>query len=132
MGRRWMRAAVLLGLLAAMPSAWAFEPHRSYTTTTKTLNTTDAQTDATLWTPASGKAIAIQGCDVSADATQTALLEIGSTAVHQVLYIAANGNAQVGGGYAPFYMTATDDVLTYTTSTSANTSVTCWGYEFQR
>src|SRR3990167_6073218 len=126
--KAWGVAAALVVLVAA--PAGAFEPHRSYTTVTKNANTTDAQTDATLWDPAAGKSVALQGCAVSTDATETIQVEVSDVDVIPPIYLAANTGMVVTGGYAPIYMGAVDAILTYTTTTSANTSIVCWGYEF--
>jgi len=128
--RRTVLVAVCLFAVAGLVEA--FEPHRSYTTVTKNGNTTDAQTDTTLWDPAAGKSVALQGCAVSADATETIQVEVSDVDVIPPIYLAANTGMVVTGGYAPIYMGAVDAILTYTTTTSANTSIVCWGYEFQR
>ena len=118
----------LLSLWLAVP-AFAERPHLDYTTVTKNYNTTDAQTDAAAWTPASGKRIVLMGAVFSADATETIFFEVGSTTVIPVQYLGANVPHSIPGGGRPIWEGAVDEALTYTTTTSANTSVYLIGYE---
>lgn len=127
-----MRLQLVLGLLAlalTAPSAWATKPTLDYTTSTKNGNTTDAQTDTTLWDPAANYRVVLQGCVASADATQTLEIEVSDVDVLPPIYLAANTSITIAGGFAPIYVGAVDGVLAYTTTTSANTTITCWGWE---
>jgi hypothetical protein len=126
---------VLLALLFVVSLTTPVEAARwlygQYTPVNKNGNTTDAQTDTTLWDPAADFRVVLQGCVVSADATQTIQLEVSNADVFPDIYLAANTSVLIGGGSAPIYLGAVDGVLAYTTSTSANTSIVCWGWEDQ-
>lgn len=122
---------VLLALLSVWLAgpAYADRPHLDYTTLTKIENTTDAQTDTTIWTPASGYRIVVQAIYLTADATQTVFFEVGSTTKIPVQYIGANVPVPLTNGGRPILTLAADEALTYTSTTSANTSVMVVGYE---
>jgi len=123
---------LVLGVLALPAPAWAARwLYGQYTPVMKNNNTTDAQTDTTLWDPATDYRFVLQGCAVSADATETVQFEVSDVDVIPPIYLAANTSVLVGGGSAPIYVGAIDAILTYTTTTSANTSVACWGWEDQ-
>lgn len=123
------------GLVLALLSAWlavpamAEQPHGDYTTVVKQDNQTDAQTDTTLWTPATGNKIVVLSLNLSADAAQDAFFEVTTTTKIQKLYVGAGGNASLTAGGRPVLVLATDEALTYTTSSGANTSVIAIGYE---
>lgn len=107
-------------------------PSHDYTQVSKNANTTDANTDAVLWTPASGKKIVLQGVMFSADATDTIFVEVGgaTTKIVPVTYLGANNTPTViQNGGRPLWVGAVDETLTYTTTTSANTTIFVWGYE---
>ena len=129
MRNRLLTLLTLLSLLSMPSSLWADKSTSHYTTINENENTTDAQTDTTLWTPASGFRFILQGCFVSADATQTVEFEVSDVDVIPPIYVAANTSALIGGSHGSIYTSAADAVLKYSTTTSANTSVTCWGYE---
>lgn len=129
--RRAVGWVTLLGVLLGTP-AWADRPTDWYTPVTKSDNTTDAQTDKALWTPASGARSVVDGCTVSADATQTIELEVSNADVFPAIYLAANSSVSIGYGSSPLYQSATNGVLAYTTTTSANTTIVCSGYEAQQ
>lgn len=118
----------LLSLFLAAP-VFAERPSADYTTVTKKYNTTDAQTDAAAWTPATGKRIILMGLSLSADATETLFFEVTTTTVIPTQYLSAGVPDVISGGGRPVWEGAVDEALTYTTSTSANTSVYLWGYE---
>ena len=121
---------IALGLVCSIPKvSIADRPTDFYQTITKTLNTTDAQTDAELWDPDAGNRIVIQEILVSADATQTIFFEVLTTTKIDTLYLIAGVPVRLGGGEGPVRILATDEILTYTTSTSANTTVIVCGYE---
>lgn len=129
------RALCLIAALAVTFSAVSFSsadrPTDFYQTTTKKDNQTDAQTDKELWDPATDKRIVIQGIYVSADAAQTIFFEVTTTEVIPTIYLDADAtsNDGISCGGAPILILAKDEVLTYTTSTGANTSVIVYGYE---
>lgn len=123
---KWLVAAIVLGC----SPAYAERPHEYANILTKVDNQSTAQTDKALWTPASGKRIALMGCSVSSLTAQTTLAKIGSTTVIPILYTGANGNATVGGGVTPIAVGAVDEALTYTSTASVATSVVCWGYDW--
>lgn len=129
--RRLLYGAMLGSLICVLlgGTAQADKPTSYYLTVNKNTDTTDAVTDATLWDPDAGYRFILQGCAVSADAAQTVQFEVSDVDVIPPLYLAANGNAQVGIGDAPIYVSAVDAILTYTTTTSANTTVVCWGWQ---
>ena len=127
------RLALLLSVwLVASPSAWASRwLLGDYLPVTKNENTTDAQTDTTLWDPDAEFRFVLQGCFVSADATQTVEFEVSDVDVIPPVYLAANTSVLIGGGSAPIALGAVDAILKYTTTTSANTTVLCWGWQDQ-
>ena len=133
------KTALLLALVFGTSLFWpssshasgAFRPTDAYQTKTKKDNQTDAQTDKTIWTPATGYRLVIQGIFVTADATQTVFFETGSTEVFPTIYVGANVPVMVGGGFSPCLILAADEPLTYTSSTGGNTSVVVYGYEDQ-
>ena len=134
MTRRWIGGLALVGLLVAGP-AFADRPTTYYTTQTKSATSTSAQTDATLWTPASGKAFVLQGCFVAAETPVRVEFEVSDVDVIPPFVMDSYGTALIGGGENPIYTSAVNAVLTYTTvisglsATYPNTSVMCWGFE---
>ena len=131
------RILALAVALGASP-AFAQAPHHDYTTVQKTATALSAQTDATLWTPATGKAFILYGCVISARLPVRVELEVSDVDVVPPIYFESNGTVLVGGHGFPIYMSATNAVLTWTTSvegmsdTHDRVSVLCWGYESQR
>lgn len=121
---------IAFGLVCSIPKvSIADRPTDFYTTVTKTDNKSAAQTDTTLWTPASGKRIILQGVVVSTNAANNVDLEVSDVDVVPPLYLAANGGGVIQSGGAPIWIGATDASLTYTTSAATNVSVLAWGYE---
>lgn len=129
-----MKNVIGFGLALWISMGWsvpsyADRPHFDYTTVTKIDNQTDAQTDATLWTPTSGYRLVIQGIYLIADTTQTVFFEVGSTTKIPVQYLIAGVPSTVSLGGRPILTLAADEALTYTSTTGANTSVIVVGYE---
>lgn len=118
----------LLSVWLASP-AYAERPHLDYSTVTKIDNQTDAQTDTTIWTPTSGYRLVIQGIYLIADTTQTVFFEVGSTTKIPVQYLIAGVPSPIELGGRPILTLETDEALTYTSTTGANTSVIVVGYE---
>jgi hypothetical protein len=90
-----------------------------------------AQTDAVLWTPASGKKIVLFGVFFSTDTAGNFFLEVGgaSTKVIPAVYVPANGTIVINSGSFPLWVGAADQTLTYTSSMSGNNSIKVWGEE---
>ena len=134
MTRRWRVGLALAGLLVAGP-AFADRPTTYYSTVTKTATSTSAQSAATLWTPASGKAFALQGCFAAAETPVRVRFLVSGVDVIPPFVLTSYGTALIGGGENQIYTSAIDAVLTYTTvitglsATYPNTSVMCWGFE---
>lgn len=124
-----MKWFVGLMLLALWSVASADDNTYQYTTSYKNDNQSTAQSATTLWTPASGYRIVLQGCAVSSGTAQTTTFLFNTTTVIPIIYTAANGNALISAGSAPIGIGAADAVLKYTTTAAVATSVSCWGYE---
>lgn len=100
-----------------------------YTTKTKThTETTGAETDKTVWTPASGSKIVLLGVKFSSDTATSLLVESGSTAVIPTSECTASGQVVIGNG-VPIWQGSADESLTYTTGTAGSHSILMWGYE---
>ena len=130
--RVWPLLLVLGGLVSLPASGWADTKVTTlYNPTTKTSTASSAQTDTALWTPASGARAIVQGCIFSADAAQTVLLEVSNVAVLGTISLDADATSTVSWGFGavPVYVGAADGVLTYTTTTTAATTVSCSGWE---
>ena len=134
---RWRRlmASVWLTLWTGM--AWAEAPHILYETKTKNATSTSTQTDQTLWDPDAGKRFILQGVTICSDAAVQVELEVSDADVVPPVYQESYGCKSIGYGAAPIYMSATDAVLTYTTSSAGHSggyrdvSVQAVGYEIQ-
>lgn len=122
---------VLLAMLCvASPASAAVGWLADFYPVTKFDNDTDAQTDTDLWDPAADKRIVLLGCQISADAAQTLKFEVSNTSILGTFYLDATAGMNVLiSGAGPIWIGAKDAVLTYTTTTAANTNVACWGYE---
>lgn len=132
MGNRWwMRAALVWGLL--VPTAFADMPSRDFTTQTKTASVTSTQTDVTLWTPASGKRIILQGVTACAHApvTNVEVEEDDGTDVIPLFAIESYGCKTFSAGGAAIWMGDPDEYLTYSVQGNTRFSITAWGYEIQ-
>ena len=127
------RVGFLLGLvLLGSPPCWADRSTSDYVTVTKsaTVTLTSFQTDVTLWTPASGNRIHLQGCIFSANRAMTIELEVSDVDVIPPIQMPSGGVVTVGGADAPIYVGAVDGVLAYTISVnSGSASSLCWGWE---
>ena len=90
-----------------------------------------AQTDTVLWTPGSGKKIALYGAIFSVDTAGNVFLEIGggSTKIIPALYLPANGTVGITSGSKPIWVGTANQTLTYTSSMAGNNSVLVWGEE---
>lgn len=135
--RALRRIGIVLWLAGWLTGVVEAQPHHEYTTQTKTATSTTAQTDTTLWTPATGKRFILQGVLVCATMSVRVELEVSDVDVIAPVYLDSYGCRTVDASGAALYMSATDAVLTYTTITTAhspiyaNVSVTAWGYEAQ-
>ena len=124
-----------LGVALFASPVFAERPHIDYTTLTKTSTATTQQTDAVLWTPATGNKFHLQGCLISADLPVKFELEVSDVDVVPPIYLESNGTVLLGGGENPIYSSIRDAVLTYSTNRIPvsnqfnNVSVLCWGYE---
>ena len=113
--------------------------------TWKTANYTSAQTGANIWTPASGKKLAVTYFSVSAYATTAARCILwyaatGTTAysagTHQALWIgsfaptASSKPGVVGALAHPVFCTTADFCLKITTDAALSVDITVHGYEF--
>ena len=135
MGRR-RTAWLMVGMLLACPAlAIADRPTDLWDTVTKTATSTSAQTDTALWTPASGKRIALQGCLISSEYATVVEVEVSDVDVVPPIYLTSLGSVLIGGDGTLLYRSAKDAVLTYTTSANApsygRVSIMCWGYEVE-
>lgn len=132
---RWTLLAAACGVLLAAGDVRAERPTDLWDTITKTATSTSAQTDTTLWTPPSGKRIALQGCLISATRATEVQFEVSDVDVIPPVYMESYGTVLVGGDQTLLYRSAKDAVLTYTTTNTAHSpsygsvSVMCWGYE---
>lgn len=131
-----MRKALVLCLLLWAVSASAdLLPTQQYTTVVETATATSSQTDASLWTPASGMRLVIQGCVVSSTQAVQVELEVSDVDVVPPIYLESYGSVVIGGGMAPVYTSSANAVLTYSTTnvahspTHGSVSVMCYGYE---
>jgi len=120
----------LLWCLALAPSAWAARVEREYTTLTKTATATSNQTDVAIWTPASGKGIALQGCLFSAAEAGNIELEVADVDVLPPIAMPSGGLESASAGEALLYQGAVDAVLRWTTTINGPHAVMCWGYEW--
>ena len=133
----WLGVVGVVGL-CLLPSASAQQPHRQFTTVVNTDTASSAQSATTIWTPTSGKMFILQGVMVSAETPVSVRFQVSGTDVIPPIILDSNGTVVVdASGYALF-MSATDAVLTYTTTSTAlslthpTISVMTWGYEAQR
>lgn len=130
------RVVAAVVLLACPPLGWAARPE--YEIQTKTATASSSQSDTTLWTPASGKSIALLGCHISTNRPLKVEIESSNTDVVPPIYTASEGGVLVGGNDWPIWVGDANATLTYTTSTDrvANThgevSILCWGFEFNK
>lgn len=131
------RIALLLALLwVAVPAEASIQ---EYKTQTKTATGTATATDATLWTPLTGRRFALQGCHFSSIAAIAIELEVSNTDVVPPIYLDSYGSKSIGGNDKPIHTSDTNDVLTYTVTftghtplTSVSWSILCWGYEYSQ
>ncbi len=101
----------------------------SYTPVTKTDSAAiGAESDKTVWTPASGNKIVLLGVKFSSDTATTLLIEMSSTAVVPITECTASGQVVVGNG-TPIWQGGANETLTYTTGTSGRHSILLWGFE---
>lgn len=132
----------LVWALLAVGLAWAaparaddLRPTDLWTTQTKTDTTTTNKTDSVIWTPASGKKIALQGAMISCGGAGKVEIESADVDVLPPIVCESSGFKTVTGGVAPLWMGGTDATLTYTNSGgSAGTqalAILLWGYEYQ-
>lgn len=102
----------------------------SYTPVNKTHSANiSAETDKTVWTPASGKSIVLVGISYWADVVSNFYVETGSTTVVSTMGIGTASATIVIGNGTPIWKGSADEALTYTTSTASKHSITMWGYE---
>lgn len=94
----------------------------------KAANYAAAQTDAVVWTPATGKQIVLLGVLLTTDTAMTIQIESSDVDVIPPCYFAANGGAVISGG-GPIWEGAANATLTITSSAAGNHSVLLWGYE---
>lgn len=132
------RGVALLGLALVLGAASASaERPDIWGTKTKTATATSAQTDTALWTPASGKRVALQGCVISATKAMQVELEVSDVDVVPPIYFDSYGRLTIGGDSTLLYVGDPDAVLTYSTTNSGHSgshgsvSIACWGYEVQ-
>lgn len=124
-------AALLLAVLFAAPGrAWAdYSWPTSVNILTKVDNSSSAQTDTVIWTPASGKRIVLLGFEVTSVAAQTTKFEVSDVVKIPLQYSGASIPVVVSGGARPVWVGTADQALTYTTTANTATSVMLWGYE---
>ena len=97
----------------------------------KPVNYSSAQTGTAVWTPATGKRVALYGYMFTKDTAGTSRLIVGtsSTLIVPHTYIPANGTVGVPAGSVPIWVGAVDQVVGYTSVGGGNESVLIWGYE---
>ena len=128
----WRKVFVAVAILWGLPGiSTAEEAHVLYNLVTKSATSAAIASDTVLWTPASGKRIAVMGCAVSSGGAQQTLLELNNEPVLPRIYTAADTNYQTAVGSTPLRVGATDETLTYTTSSTTTTTIVCTGYEYQ-
>ncbi len=122
-------ACLSLFLLLVMPVAHADDATYWYQTKNVNDKQSSAQTNTVLWTPTTGSRIILQGCAISSDATQTTKVLLNTTVVIPVQYSGASTGVVITNGGAPIAVGDINEILKYTTTTTANTSIVCVGYE---
>ncbi len=102
----------------------------AYTPVTKTHSAVvGAETDRTVWTPASGNKIVLNGVMFWADTKTQAFVEQGTNKVIPNFSMdTASGITVIGNG-TPIWKGGLDETLTYTTETASSHSILLWGYE---
>lgn len=108
-------------------------PSREFTTQTKTASVSSTATDTTLWTPASGKRIILQGVIACAagPVTTVEIEEDDGTDVIPPFGLPSYGCHTFGAGGSALWMGDPDEFLTYSVVTGVTVSITAWGYEIQ-
>lgn len=111
----------------------------------KSLNATTAQTGVAIWTPASGKKVAIQSCQLGTYGTTSARVILWFGATADTTYTEGTDQTVFKGSFAPSatgmpgastppsgpkYSTTTNDVLRITTDAAISIDVVCYGWEF--
>ena len=128
--KKFLVALFALGLIVSIPKvSIADRPTDFYTTVTKTDSQTTQQTATTLWTPASGFSIVLQGVTISTDTLQNVKVQTGTTNVIPPQYMLASTSVTISGGNTPIWQGAANGTLTYTSSASGKVSIVAWGYE---
>lgn len=119
-------------------------PHANgYSITGKTVNATTAQTGTAIWTPASGKKIAIQSIQIQSGGTTAGTCIVWFGASGDTTYTRGTDLAIFDGEFAPsatskpgfaqtgiFVASTADHILRYTTTNAQTVTITVWGYEF--
>ena len=110
-------------------------PHELWTTQTKTATATSNRTDTAIWTPASGKRIALQGVAISAGAAGVVEIESSDTDVIPLISLESGGLKVIAGNAAPLWTGGVDATLAYTNTggfagSSQPLSILLWGYEY--
>lgn len=131
----WIVLAVAwMALLPAI--GWAdARPTDLWSTKTKTASTTSSSTDTVIWTPASGKKIALQGIAISAGGAGKVEIESDNVDVIPVITLDSGGFKVISGGETPLWTGDADATLTYTNTggfsgSSQSLSILLWGYEY--
>lgn len=126
--RLLLSAALVLGL--PVMAAWAESSITWGKAVVKTAVQSGTATDSTLWSPDAGNRFLLMGCMFSASNAGTVELEVSDVDVIPPITMASGGTFAVGFGGFPIYESATDAILTYSTSASAGTiRIMCSGWE---
>ena len=105
-------------------------PHEYANPLIKLDNQSTNQTAKAIWTPATGKRIALMGLSISSLTAQTTRAYMGTTEIVPIQYTGANGNVTMNGGAVPIAVGDVNETFNYTTTASVATSVVAWGYEW--
>ena len=135
--RRWWYVALALACLWFTPGEGAAQSSRPtdlWTPQTKTASVTSNQTDTVIWTPASGKRIALQGVVVSAGGAGRVEIESSDVDVVPPITLDSGGFKSFDAGGVVIWSGAVDATLAYTNTGGYEgtqpLSILVWGYEY--
>ncbi len=122
----------MVGLLVGLAgSASADRPSDYWSAQTKTATFSGVVDATTLWTPASGKRIILQGCAFNTIYAGKIRVQSAGTDVIPPQDVESSGQVQIHSGGAIIWSGDIDATLTYSVSemNAFSGSIMCWGYE---